>query len=128
VATAAIVLALGLPRFLIVCQHGDEAHGHLEFATAEGDCCEAAPERLPCGLPSDGERVTGAADCEHTAFDIELAPTSAPPTIALAAPVQDLPQWLLPAAHRGRAAHPPSTGPPRPDPGLCARATIRLQL
>ena len=128
VATAAIVLALGLPRFLIVCHHGDEAHGHLEFATAEGDCCEAEPEPLSRGLPSDGERATAGSDCEHTAFDIELSPTSAPSPMTTAPPLPELLPWSLPAAHREPVAHPPSTGPPRPDPGLFARATIRLQL
>jgi hypothetical protein len=79
-------------------------------------------------MPIDGERATAASDCEHTAFDIELSPTSAPPPMPLAAPTPDLPPWLLPATHRERVPHPPSTGPPRPDPGLRARATIRLQL
>ena len=128
VATAAIVLALGLPRFLIVCHHGDEAHGHLEFATAEGDCCEAEPEPLRRGLPSDGERATAGSDCEHTAFDIELSPTSAPSPMTIAPPLPELLPWSLPARDREPVAHPPSTGPPRPDPGLGARATIRLQL
>lgn len=131
VATAAIVLTLGLPRFLIVCHHDGEALGHLEFAAAEGDCCEAhAHTVLPRREPrrGDGERATAAADCEHTGFDVELSPPGAPPAPALAAPTHEPPHWLLPAAHRAHVPQPPSTGPPRPDPGLCARATIRLQL
>ena len=127
---AALVLLLGLPRLLVLCEHGD-GHSHLTFASSTEHCCsepDAEPQLLAPG-GNDGDRASAASDCEHTSFVVELLPL--PPTNAAlplcGPPLPIVPDFVLPNTARALRL-PCATGPPRPDPGLGARATIRLQL
>ena len=115
-AAAALVLAMGLPRLLVLCRHGGESS--LEFTHPHGACCQhggPAGDREPDRSPSTGP----LEECEHTSLAVELAPTPRPDR---AAPT-DLPPlvgWLPPGLPRaalpqGCFVHPPSTGPPRRD-------------
>lgn len=133
VALATGVLALGLPRMLVRCRHGD--HSHLTMALA-ADCCEhqGQGERSP-GEGSPGERDGDTPQltepgCQHSGLGIDMAP---PPRLAalttIAAPPRGLASpWTPAGAQPPRRALPPATGPPRPDPRTERQATTRLLL
>jgi hypothetical protein len=74
-AFALLVVALGLPRVLVVCDAGSGGH-HIEFVHAPGACCrsEAHWHAAPNGAgdqlagdqsAGDHESAAPAADCEH---------------------------------------------------------------
>jgi hypothetical protein len=128
-AMAALVLALGLPRLLVLCTND---HGtHVEFAHAPGACCEHDHGDAPS--PADGgPSLAEHPHCEHTGFAFAVLP--APPPDSHKAPAAmawlgtiEVPSFALPA-HAEVRTRPPATGPPRPD-GRCAlRATTLLLL
>ncbi len=125
---AALVLLLGLPRLLVLCEH-DDGDSHLTFASSTEHCCsEPDTEPLAPG-GNDDDRASAASHCEHTSFVVELLPPSPPnPPLPLCGPPLPIaPDFVLPTTARAPRL-PCATGPPRPDPGLGARATIRLQL
>lgn len=114
---ALLVVALGLPQFLVLCQPG-AGDVHLTFVASADDCC--GDHAGPPGLPADGT-ANGADErhCEHTPLGIELdsarrfvlptALTDQPPAGVLA------PRVPPPVAADGDTERPPSTGPPRPE-------------
>lgn len=128
---ALLVLGLGLPRILVLCEHDDGA-ATLAFAHASGSCCHdpTAPgtEHAP---DQPGEATRGHEHCDHDDLAVELAPAPRPaaPAVPTAAPTtwctpQDVPK----PAHERAVVRPPATGPPRPDPQLRLRATTLLLL
>jgi hypothetical protein len=127
---AALVLLLGLPRLLVLCEHGD-GDSHLTFASSTEHCCSEADTQPEPSVPggSGGDTASAASGCEHTSFLVELLPPNPPsqPLPLCGPPLPIAPDFVLPTTARTPRL-PCATGPPRPDPGLGARATIRLQL
>jgi hypothetical protein len=126
-AAAALVLAMGLPRLLVLCEHGGEAS--LEFAVAGGCCHEdGAPGRTPFEGPAAGATEC----CDHASLAVEMAPTPRPGPGAerdvppLFGEISPDPNHPPPA--RQVPPHPPSTGPPREDRRTLLRATSLLLL
>lgn len=130
-ALAVLVLALGLPRFFVLCSAGgDELH--LEFVHAPGACCDAAMP-APADAPTDGSPALAAHEhCEHVglAIEIALAPRGgeladdAPALLAIA----PLPRAVIPALAATATARPAATGPPPWSSRLRQQATVRLQV
>lgn len=116
-ALALLVVGLGLPQFLALCQPAT-GDAHLTFAGRGEDCCAAAADAS--ARPAGGTAATAdERHCEHTLLGIELdsarrfvlpaALTLQPPTGGIVAPAPP------PAAGDDCRARPPSTGPPRPE-------------
>ena len=129
----AVLAAIAL-RPLVLCT-GDDGRTHIEFAHAEGECCDHEAHRQ-FAPPNDDDAGDPAADadpwCSHVALAVDVAPAPQPysprapapePTAAHAAtPDLELPD------HRAPSAHPPATGPPRPRAFLRRHATVVLRL
>jgi hypothetical protein len=131
-AMAVLVLALGLPRFFVLCSAGgDELH--LEFVHAPGECCDDGDAPSPADAPTDGRPALAAHDhCEHVALAFELAP--APRSSDLAGDASTLlaiallPRAPVPAIAATAFARPAATGPPPWASRLREQATVRLQV
>jgi hypothetical protein len=126
-ALAVAVLALGLPRHLVRCEHAD-GEAHLEFVHAEG-----AHETAPApSLPADDGDAACEAGCEHTVFVVApgTQPDHAAAAKAAALSCLGLVPHELPPLHERVAFAwlPPPTGPPRPDERTALRRTIELLL
>lgn len=130
-ATAALlVLALGLPRLLVLCQHAGGA-ASLTFVHAADSCChehEHAQKAVdrdhagPCAHPHDR--------CEHTHLAVEMAPAPRPDAEAGFDPLPPcayltMPSGTLPPP-RAPPPHAAATGPPRVDRRTALRATTLL--
>lgn len=128
---AVLVLALGLPRFFVLCSAGgDELH--LEFVHAPGECCDTATPS-PADAPSDGSPALAAHDhCEHVALAFELAPAPRSSELADDAPallaIAPLPSAVVRAFAATAFARPAATGPPPWASRLREQATVRLQV
>lgn len=127
---ALLVLALGLPRLLVLCEHGD-GNAALAFRHAPGTCChEHAAADAVGGDHDGGSEVHEDRRCAHTGLLVELLP--APRADAVHAP--DAPPARLcttPSAPRLPALRavprpPPATGPPRADRRTELRAATVL--
>lgn len=127
-----LVVALGLPRFFVLCSAGGDAL-HLEFAHAPGACCEPSDERRGDGSTTPGGEWTPApASCEHVELAIELAPaprggdveSTTTPTLLAVTPLP-LPGAFADAVTNAR---PPATGPPPWRDRLRQQASVRLQV
>lgn len=126
------ILALGLPRFLVLCEHDGTAH--LEFAHAPGTCCDDGSFGLPLAAAADddhdGERALAFETCSHRELAFEVAPaprTEAPTDVAPPPSLCEL-DLALPPPARDAPPRPPATGPPRPDAHAALRATTQLLL
>ncbi len=107
---ALLLLALGLPRWFVVCDDG--AQHHLEAA----GCCHHAHAATPSPCDDDERLPVAAASHSHTtlAWQPALAPRSfqfALPAANAVAVLAEPPFASAPPARR--AHHAPSTGPPR---------------
>lgn len=130
-ALAVLVLALGLPRFFVLCSAGgDELH--LEFVHAPGECCDRATPS-PADAPTDGWPALAAHEhCDHVGLTIELTP--APRGVDLAddastlLAIAPLPRATVPAIAATAVARPAATGPPPWASRLREQATVRLQV
>jgi len=130
-ALAGLVLALGLPRFFVLCSAGgDELH--LEFMHAPGACCEAAMPAL-ADAPTDGSPALAAHEhCDHVSLTIEITPAprggdlgnNASALLAIA----PLPLAAVPAIGATAFTRPAATGPPPWASRLRQQATVRLQV
>ena len=129
-ALALLFVALGLPRHLIVCDHGDG--GHVEFQHAIGACCD---EPTGAASSSDDEAPRTPhhrVGCKHTGFAIDCAPAPAPLPIAIPPLAPNVAATFAsfasdpttPAAQ----PRPPGGAPPRYPPTIASRPTTRLLL
>lgn len=131
-ALAVLVLALGLPRFFVLCAHDGES-AHLAFVHAEGECCDAGAQR-PVDAPMDAGQpaLSAHAHCEHVALAFELAPAPRGDEFAPAAPtlhaIAPLPPVTIAPAATTAVARPAATGPPPWASRLREQATVRLQV
>jgi hypothetical protein len=134
----AVLSAIAL-RPLVLCT-GDDGATHIEFAHAEGACCDHEAhghvQSAPDGDTGDSDTGEPAAQadpsCSNIALAVDVAPAPRPdspkppapePTVAPATtPHLELPD------HRAPTAHPPTTGPPRPRRFLRQHATVVLRL
>lgn len=130
-ALAVLVLALGLPRFFVLCAHDGEA-AHLEFVHAPGACCDAATQS-PADAPADGSPALAAHEhCDHSSLTIEIAPAPRGGELADDAStllaIAPLPRAVVPALAATATARPAATGPPPWASRLRQQATVRLQV
>ena len=66
-ALALLVLGLGLPRLVVLCDHGDGTAA-LEFAHAEGTCCRDHADAEPLAHETGergGDAHSGGGTCQH---------------------------------------------------------------
>lgn len=130
-AAALLLLALGVPRFFVLCSHGGDTLD-LEFAHAPGSCCEAQDDGRAPTTPPPGGALAAAAHCEHVALTIEQTPAPRAPDVAAAVAPGFAAVSPLLAAHadatprRDRRA--PATGPPPDRQRLRQQASVRLQV
>ena len=154
VLLAMLVVGLGLPRLLLVCNESccggrvalarscgiqERANASIAQGTqaAENDECPCwrrarAAERSATrrfGTLSDADRDCGG--CAHHALGCELGLPNAfeapdVPPIALCHAVAFTIPWRT--SHATTALHPPGTGPPRPDPRTARLATTILRI
>jgi hypothetical protein len=126
---ALLVLALGLPRLLVLCQHAD-GDASLVFAHAADSCCHDASEAAAKDHDRDGPVLHPCRRCEHTGLSVELSPAPRPdgaaaPTVPTVCGWSTV--WTPPLpAMRALPRHPPATGPPRVDRRTALRATTLL--
>lgn len=125
---ALLVLVLGLPRLLVLCEH-ECGHVSLTFAHGPGACChEPAPAAADDGHA--GPRTRPDDGCDHTELAVDLAPAPRPATKAVpdTAPTCCLPPAATPSlpALRAPPRRPDPTGPPRTDRRSALRATTLL--
>lgn len=134
-ALAVLVLALGLPRFFVLCSAGgDELR--LEFAHAPGECCDEDDDDeavRPVEAPTDGSPALAAHEhCEHVGLTIEFTPAPRGSDLADDAPtllaIAPLPRAAVPAHAATTTARPAATGPPPWASRLREQATVRLQV
>lgn len=124
-ALALMVLALGLPRMLVVCNHAG-AGAALEWEHAPGACCH---EHQHARAASMDEAAIAPGGCEHDRFGLELGePPPRDHVLVAAPPAQDAAAtFALPAPPANATERPqPATGPPRRDDRVALRATILL--
>jgi hypothetical protein len=133
-ALALLVLALGLPRFFVLCAEDGGAR-HIEFVHLPGECCAAATpagaQPAPAPSPAPATAPTGGV-CDHIELGIDLAPAPRAHDVAAAvAPVYAAVQAIA-VAEASAATCPRSgacaTGPPPWRARLQQQATVRLQV
>jgi hypothetical protein len=133
-AVAALVLALGLPRFFVLCAE-DGGPRQIEFVHLPGECCAFAmtvgeqPEPAPAPAPATAP--TGGV-CDHVELGIDLAPAPRADDVAAAvAPAYAAVQTLAVLDANADACPRFSTfatGPPPWRSRLQQQATVRLQV
>ncbi len=131
-ALAMLVLALGLPRFFVLCSAGGDSL-HVEFVHAPGACCAPDAASELAAMPTPVGALTPAPEsCDHVEFATDLAPAPRSGDAAAAAPPALLAVLPLPAPAAPRespaATRPPATGPPPWRDRLRQQATVRLQV
>lgn len=136
----ALVLCLGLPRFLVVCS-GPHCLGNVEFAHAKGSCCDGHhSDRSIAGsgprshgeAPAPGEDSITAQGCGCS--DVPLAFEQGPLPSRFAGNLGNPETVTCVSAHTAihaasevRSVHvPPATGPPRTDSRTALLATTVL--
>lgn len=131
-AVAVLVLALGLPRFFVLCAE-DGGPRHIEFVHLPGECCalQSAVGERPARTPAPAAAPTGGA-CDHVELGIDLAPSPRGDDVAAAvAPACTAVQPLAIAAAAAGACPRTgvcATGPPPWRSRLQQQATVRLQV
>ena len=137
---ALLVMALGLPRLLMLCTH-DGGPAHLEFAHSPAGCCSSHADEAETAPVDDhlgsselggselgsselgGHRRGNGGSCEHSSLAIELGTSrkwQLPRELADGGAQAGLLAWLqaIPAevwACTAIPRLPPTTGPPRID-------------
>jgi hypothetical protein len=131
-ALALLVLALGLPRFFVLCAE-DGGPRQIEFVHLPGECCaqpSAAGER-DARTPAPATAPTGGV-CDHVELGIDLAPAPRADDVAAGVAPAYAAVLALAVADASAAAHKrPSafaTGPPPWRSRLQQQATVRLQV
>lgn len=135
-----LVICLGLPRFLVVC-NGPHCHGSVEFVHASGSCCNDHHElRSSCGTHDDdhgdegdcgeGESAEpGRHNCTDVAFSIAEGPLPERITFEFhdGPAVDVVDSWIAysPSVQPAPVV-PPATGPPRTDQRTELLATTLL--
>jgi hypothetical protein len=133
-AVAVLVLALGLPRFFVLCAE-DGGPRHIEFVHLPGECCALAMTvgegPAPAPAPAPATAPTGGV-CDHVELGIDLAPAPRANDVAAAVAPAYAAVQALAVADASAAAGPRScafaTGPPPWRSRLQQQATVRLQV
>ena len=137
-----VVLCLGLPRFLVVC-NGPHCHGSIEFVHVSGSCCQDHHEvEVGCRDHAhdhddhdgdgrgEGDRAQpGRGGCTDIAFAIEEGPVPERYKVDFhdGALVDVVAAWLaFTPSVRVATVRPPATGPPRTDRRTDLLATTLL--
>ncbi|MFN9757201.1 MAG: hypothetical protein ACK58X_12375 [Planctomycetota bacterium] len=132
-AVAALVLALGLPRFFVLCAE-DGGPRHIEFVHLPGECCElpSVVGEHPARTHAPATAPTGGV-CDHVELAIELAPSPRSDDVAAAVTpactaVQPIAVVAIAAARACLRSGVCATGPPPWRSRLQQQATVRLQV
>jgi hypothetical protein len=121
---ALLFVGLGLPRYVVLCDHGDG--GHVELQHAPGACVTEVVTGAGNPQPADPAAPIASAHCDHVEFGIDEAPPT-PHVHALPAPRLHGPSLFAPAQpraptkHRALAAHEPPGDPPAIEPSTRLR-------
>lgn len=126
-----LVLALGLPRLLVVCT-GPHRDSRIEFVHQNGTCGHDHEGEDDAAVGDRGVVAREGHDgCVDLALDIDTGPLpqrvvfDPPSPSCLPAAASLVPESLPPLA---AAVRPPTTGPPRTDQGTELLASTRLLL